>query len=67
MGKAERRQKLKDRRKKKQAEALHVSGRLLEENHNGFDYTPEFTKKVIAWRFFEIWMKTTKYREKPDF
>lgn len=66
MGKIERRQKLRDRNKRKSEIALSISGRLIEENHNGHDYTPEYVKRVIAWRFFELWMKTQKYRHDPE-
>ena len=66
MGKTEHRKKLKARNIKKSEITLHTSGRLIEENHNGQDYTPGYVKRVIAWRFFELWMKTTKYRHDPD-
>ena len=66
MGKIERRQKLKARNVRKQEISLSTSGRLIEENHNGEDYTPGYVKKVVAWRFFELWMKTQKYKTDPD-
>lgn len=60
-------QLLKKNRAKIKAEiTLHSSGRLIEENHNGQNYSPEYTKKVIAWRFYELWMKTKKYQNNPD-
>lgn len=66
MGKIEHRQKLKARNQRKAEIALHTSGRLIEENHNGKDYTPEYVSRVVAWRFFELWMKTQKYQRDPD-
>lgn len=66
MGKIEHRRKLRERRAEKQKTIQETSGKLIEENHNGFDYTPGYVRKVIAWRFFELWMKTKKYQETPD-
>lgn len=66
MGKTERKEKLRARNLKKQTITLQTSGRLIEENHNGGDYSPEYVSKVIAWRFFELWMKTKKYEDSED-
>lgn len=62
MGKIEHRKEIKKRRELKQKITQETSGKLIEENHNGKDYTPEYTEKVISWRFFELWMKTNKYK-----
>lgn len=66
MGKIERREKIKARNIRKQEISKSISGRLIEENHNGYNYTSEYAKKVIAWRFFELWMKTQKYKNQPE-
>lgn len=59
------REELKERHLRKQKIERETSGKLIEENHNGQDYTPEYARKVVAWRFFELWMKTQKYKESP--
>lgn len=59
-------EELRSRNQKKAREIREMSGRLTEENHNGRDYSPEYAKKVVAWRFFELWMKTRKYRDQPQ-
>ncbi|MDE7347706.1 MAG: hypothetical protein K2N48_13320 [Muribaculaceae bacterium] len=66
MGKTERHQKLRDRNLRKAKEIHETSGRLIEENHNGQDYSPEYAQRVVAWRFFELWMKTRKYKNRPE-
>ena len=66
MGKIERKKKLRARNQRKADIALSTNGRLIEENHNGYNYSPEYVRKVVAWRFFELWMKTQKYKTSPD-
>lgn len=46
----------------KQTIEQQTSGKLIEENHNGYDYSPEFTSRAISWHLGNLWMKTNKYR-----
>lgn len=38
------------------------SGKLIEENHNGYDYSPEFTEKAKSWYLSIIYFKTKQYK-----
>ena len=46
----------------KQTVEQQTSGKLIEENHNGYDYSPEFTSRAVSWHLGNLWMKTNKYR-----
>lgn len=46
----------------KQTVEQQTSGKLIEENHNGYDYSPEFTSRAISWHLGNLWMKTNKFR-----
>ena len=52
-----------DKHVSKQTIEQQTSGKLIEENHNGYDYSPEFTSRAISWHLGNLWMKTNKYRE----
>lgn len=57
-----------DRHVTKQTIEQQTSGKLIEENHNGYDYSPEFTERAVSWHLGNLWMKTGKYRgEKEKF
>lgn len=63
--KAKKIQRRRDRYNKhitKQTIEQQTSGKLIEENHNGYDYSPEFTSRAISWHLGNLWMKTNKYR-----
>ena len=46
----------------KQTIEQQTSGKLIEENHNGYDYSPEFTSRAVSWHIGNLWMKTNRYR-----
>ena len=43
-----------EKRKAKQLLEQQNSGKLIEENHNGGEYSPEFTEKAAAWHIREL-------------
>lgn len=43
-----------EKRKEKQLREQEASGKLIEENHNGGDYSPEFTDKAANWFLREL-------------
>ena len=43
-----------EKRKEKQLLEQQMSGKLIEENHNGGEYSPEFTEKAASWYVREI-------------
>ena len=51
-----------DKHVTKQTIEQQTSGKLIEENHNGYDYSPEFTSRAVSWHLGNLWMKTNKYR-----
>lgn len=51
-----------DKHVTKQIIEQQTSGKLIEENHNGYDYSHEFTSRAISWHLGNLWMKTNKYR-----
>lgn len=52
--KVEKRRLKKEIRKKKQLQEQLESGKLIEENHNGGLYSPEFTRKAAIWYIDEL-------------
>lgn len=52
--KVEKRKIKKEIRKKKQLKEQQESGKLIEENHNGGLYSPEFTRKAVTWYIGEL-------------
>lgn len=66
MGKIERRKKLYQKHINKQKLIQETSGKLIEENHNGQDYSVNYVQKFISWRFFELWMKVRKFKDNQD-
>ena len=43
-----------EKRKEKQLLEQQMSGKLIEENHNGGEYSPEFTEKAATWHVREL-------------
>ena len=43
-----------EKRKEKQLLEQQMSGKLIEENHNGGEYSPEFTEKAASWHIHEL-------------
>lgn len=43
-----------EKRKEKQLLEQQMSGKLIEENHNGGEYSPEFTEKAASWHIREL-------------
>ena len=43
-----------EKRKEKQLLEQQMSGKLIEENHNGGEYSPEFTEKAASWYIHEL-------------
>jgi len=43
-----------EKRKEKQLLEQQMSGKLIEENHNGGEYSPEFTEKAVSWHIREL-------------
>ena len=54
MKKVEKRKAKKNLRKEKQKREQEASGKLIEENHNGGLYSPEFTRKAVVWYVKEL-------------
>lgn len=52
--KVEKRKIKKEIRKEKQLKEQKESGKLIEENHNGGLYSPEFTRKAVTWYIEEL-------------
>lgn len=50
----------------KQQRVQNFSGKLIEENHNGYDYTYGYTCKAVSWHLGNLWMKTRKYKDNHD-
>lgn len=53
-------------RKEKQLREQEQSGKLIEENHNGGLYTPEFTKKAVLWYVDELVKLCVNSEGDPD-
>jgi len=43
-----------EKRKEKQLLEQQASGKLIEENHNGGEYSSEFTEKAVSWHIREL-------------
>lgn len=43
-----------EKRKEKQLLEQQMSGKLIEENHNGGEYSSEFTEKAASWHIREL-------------
>ena len=56
----------KEERKAKQLQAQANSGKLIEENHNGGLYSPEFTAKAALWYIRELSKLCVESRPDPD-
>lgn len=61
-----RRQEKYNKNVSKQKIEQETSGKLIEENHNGQDYSREFTSRSVSWHLENLWMKTNKYRRNHD-
>ena len=64
--KVEKRRNRKEKRKAKQLLEQQQSGKLIEENHNGGLYSPEFTEKASIWYMNMILEKFLEMNDNPS-
>jgi hypothetical protein len=56
-----------EKRKEKQLLEQQRSGKLIEENHNGGEYSPEFTDKAASWHLRELFERFPKFTDISQF